>query len=535
MGLDLVIGSPITAAMLATGERHALLSATLAELLFGSPADAIGRTIRAPMPEISIQGGGEVPDGALDLLRDLLSPSFTVGGVFADPSELQRRSYGIADMLVPATAAVPGKAVDFMEGFLMSRLALLVGGGGFDTIESQTRAALAQQYGDDVAVVVWEGQPAGGSAALEEARSTVRTFSLVVNLLGFVLLVTGCVGILSIMLVEVLGRTRQIAIARAFGATKGAMLREFLARSLILVGGACAIGVALSLVLSGPLTDLVMPIFRGVTEADLGGTVRLAGGCAGRGCIRAGRRRLDGSPAGVLGPCDADRGRDPRLGLQCVAMKITAVRVLHVDRYLYALVDTDAGITGLGESGTWGYLEASGAVIDRWREYLVGQDPLRIEHHWQYLYRSMHFRGAAVMGALSAIDIALWDIAGKHFGVPVHQLLGGRCRDRTRVYYHVFGETREDLVSACVAAKERGFTAVGHLSPFYDAAGEAVRAGDARRQDGRRHRDRGPAAGKRWATRSTCAWRSTAASPPPRRSCSPTPSKAITRCSTRIR
>ena len=100
-------------------------------------------------------------------------------------------------------------------------------------------------------------------------------------------------------------------------------------------------------------------------------------------------------------------------------MKITAVRVLHIDRYLYALVETDAGITGLGESGTWGYLEASGAVIERWREYLVGQDPLRIEHHWQYMYRSMHFRGAAVMGALSAIDIALWDIAGKHFGVPV--------------------------------------------------------------------------------------------------------------------
>ncbi len=278
MGLDLLIGSPITAAMLATGERHALLSATLAELLFGSPADAIGRTIRPPMPEVSIQGGGDLPDGALDMLRDLLSPSFTVGGVFADPSELQRRAYGIADMLVPATATVPGKAVDFMDGFLMSRLALLVEGGGFDTIESQVRAALAQQYSDDVAVVVWEGQPAGGSADLEEARSTVRTFSLVVNLLGFVLLVTGCVGILSIMLVEVLGRTRQIAIARAFGATKGTMLREFLARSLVLVGGACAIGVALSLFLSGPLTGLVMPIFRGVTEADLGGTVVSAGG-----------------------------------------------------------------------------------------------------------------------------------------------------------------------------------------------------------------------------------------------------------------
>ena len=56
--------------------------------------------------------------------------------------------------------------------------------------------------------------------------------------------------------------------------------------------------------------------------------------------------------------------------------------------------------------------------------YLVGQDPLRIEHHWQYLYRSTHFRGAAIMGALSAIDIALWDIAGKHFGVPVYAAAG---------------------------------------------------------------------------------------------------------------
>ena len=87
------------------------------------------------------------------------------------------------------------------------------------------------------------------------------------------LLVTGCVGILSIMLVEVLGRSRQIAIARAFGASKGAILREFVTRSLILVGAASALGVALSLFLSAPLTDLVVPIFRGVTRADLSAAV----------------------------------------------------------------------------------------------------------------------------------------------------------------------------------------------------------------------------------------------------------------------
>jgi len=90
------------------------------------------------------------------------------------------------------------------------------------------------------------------------------------------------------------------------------------------------------------------------------------------------------------------------------------------------------------------------------------------------MYRASHFRGAAIMGALSAIDIALWDIAGKHFGVPVYQLLGGKTRDKARVYYHVFGRTREQLVQGCVAAKEKGFTAVGHLTPFADEPREIL-------------------------------------------------------------
>jgi galactonate dehydratase len=149
-------------------------------------------------------------------------------------------------------------------------------------------------------------------------------------------------------------------------------------------------------------------------------------------------------------------------------MRITAIETIPVDRYLFVKVHTDAGLTGLGESGTWGFLEASEKAVDTFRRYLIGQDPLRIEHHWQYLYRYSHFRGAAIMGALSAIDIALWDIAGKHFDAPVYQLLGGKCRDKARVYYHVFGRTTEELVRGCVDAKEKGFTAVGHLTPFAD-------------------------------------------------------------------
>ncbi len=149
-------------------------------------------------------------------------------------------------------------------------------------------------------------------------------------------------------------------------------------------------------------------------------------------------------------------------------MKITAIETVPVDQYMFVQVHTDEGITGLGESGAWGYLEASATVVETFKRYLIGQDPLRIEHHWQYLYRWTHFRGAAIMGALSAIDIALWDIKGKYFGVPVYQLLGGKVRDKARVYYHVFGDTKEELIQGCINAKKQGFTAVGHLTPFLD-------------------------------------------------------------------
>ncbi|MCH7740567.1 MAG: galactokinase, partial [Chloroflexi bacterium] len=68
-------------------------------------------------------------------------------------------------------------------------------------------------------------------------------------------------------------------------------------------------------------------------------------------------------------------------------MKITKVEPLFLDRYLLVQVHTDAGIVGLGESGAWGYLESSGAAIEKYGRYLVGKDPLLIEHHWQYMYR----------------------------------------------------------------------------------------------------------------------------------------------------
>ena len=114
---------------------------------------------------------------------------------------------------------------------------------------------------------------------------------------------------------------------------------------------------------------------------------------------------------------------------------------------------TDAGIIGLGESGTWGQLEASAASIAKYGEYLVGKDPFPIEHHWNVMLRANHFTGGAITGAVSAIDIALWDIKGKFFNVPVYELLGGRMRHKARLYGHVKGRTIDNAGGGSGAAE----------------------------------------------------------------------------------
>jgi galactonate dehydratase len=149
-------------------------------------------------------------------------------------------------------------------------------------------------------------------------------------------------------------------------------------------------------------------------------------------------------------------------------MKITKVEPLLVDRFLLVRISTDAGITGIGESGTWGQLEASAAAIAKYGEYLLGKDPAPIEHHWNVMLRANHFTGSAITGAVSAIDIALWDIKGKYFNVPVYELLGGKMRHKARLYGHVKGRTIGKLIEEAKRLKAAGFTALGHLNPLLD-------------------------------------------------------------------
>ena len=141
-------------------------------------------------------------------------------------------------------------------------------------------------------------------------------------------------------------------------------------------------------------------------------------------------------------------------------MIIEEVESLLIGQSHIVRVRTDDGTTGIGQSACWGYTQAVDAIVQRFRSYLIGQDPLRIEHHWQYLYRMGPFRGSALSGAVSAIDIALWDIKGKHFETPVWELMGGKCRDKIRLHLLMGGNTPDEVAIRSKAAVEEGFTAV---------------------------------------------------------------------------
>ena len=116
---------------------------------------------------------------------------------------------------------------------------------------------------------------------------------------------------------------------------------------------------------------------------------------------------------------------------------------------LVVKVETDEGIYGLGESGLSGREQAVVGALRHYREFLIGQDPMQRGRIWQQLYRSQYFEGGRVLlAAQSAIDIALYDIAGKALGVPVYQLLGGKQRDVVPCFATAFGETAEQLLAS---------------------------------------------------------------------------------------
>ena len=135
-------------------------------------------------------------------------------------------------------------------------------------------------------------------------------------------------------------------------------------------------------------------------------------------------------------------------------MKISGYELFQVPpRWLFLKIATDDGITGWGEPVIEGRAATVKAAVDEMMENLIGRDPMNIEDHWNVMYRTAFYRGGPIlMSAIAGIDQALWDIKGKYFNAPVHQLIGGKARDKMRVYSWIGGDRPNDIANAAKAA-----------------------------------------------------------------------------------
>ncbi|AWT56989.1 galactonate dehydratase [Mycolicibacterium smegmatis] len=143
-------------------------------------------------------------------------------------------------------------------------------------------------------------------------------------------------------------------------------------------------------------------------------------------------------------------------------MKIKSVQTYTVPpRWLFLRIETDEGLVGWGEPVLEGRAATVAAAVEELSDYLIGQDPGQIEDLWTVMYRGGFYRGGGIhMSALAGIDQALWDLKGKALGVPTHELLGGRVRDRIKVYSWIGGDRPSETAKAAREVVDRGFTAV---------------------------------------------------------------------------
>ena len=143
-------------------------------------------------------------------------------------------------------------------------------------------------------------------------------------------------------------------------------------------------------------------------------------------------------------------------------MKIRSYELFQVPpRWLFLKIETDEGIVGWGEPVIEGKAATVKAAVVELMEYLVGKDPMHIEDHWNVMYRAGFYRGGPIlMSAIAGIDQALWDIKGKFFNAPIHQLLGGKARDKMKVYSWIGGDRPAEVGLAAKKMAEQGFLAV---------------------------------------------------------------------------
>ncbi len=243
MDLEFVAGSFFDRADVEAIRRVVVISALTGQMLFGSPETALGKTVG-----IATRTGLE---------------SYTVVGVFKDVSDLEREAYGLADFIFPLMTGIPrGVRIHPIQrgAILMARIA----NDTLEKAESRIRAILEPHYGEGLMLAIQEGLPNSPAQLIEESRKSVRNFALAVSILGFIILAISSIGIFSVMLVEVLNRTRDIGLRRALGTSRGGIRRYFIGQALYYSSIGSVLGTALAFAFYRTVGVFLTPLFDSV-------------------------------------------------------------------------------------------------------------------------------------------------------------------------------------------------------------------------------------------------------------------------------
>lgn len=282
--LEIIAGVEMTEEDYDSGFKKVWLTEDTAVMLFGTAENAVGQRVAPPGNRFSRGPGGSSQ-------REIIT-QYSVAGVYANPTEVARRSYGIADVIIPMTSVLPNsdfasRMLDFMSG----HFAVKSSSTSVEKTQAEIASVIENNYGYDVSLVVWEGSPDGASSYMEELRQAISIFTVSVNILGIVLLLTSSLGIFSIMVVEALGRRREIALERSLGASQVRVVKEFWSWSIMLSLFGALIGVILALAIGKPVLGTMAPLLgelssdfsssAGIRLTSLLGGFLLAVGCGG--------------------------------------------------------------------------------------------------------------------------------------------------------------------------------------------------------------------------------------------------------------
>ena len=254
--LEIIEGVPMTEQDFNSGFKKVWISEETAIIIFGSASSALGRKIAPPGKELEDKGR----------TKNLIT-QYSVAGIYENPSEISRRSYGIADMIFPVTSYYPisekGKAVlDYLAG----RIVIKSRSDSIEKVVSEISLIVKKFYGEETHVSVWEGSPDGNSNYMAELRRTISIFAVSVNILGILLLLISSLGIFSIMVVEALARKREIALERSLGASQKRVVWEFWSWSIMLTLLGALMGILLAYLLAKTVLGTMEPLFGELSE-----------------------------------------------------------------------------------------------------------------------------------------------------------------------------------------------------------------------------------------------------------------------------